>query len=859
MGEVFTARDTRLERRVAIKVLPSQFADDAQLRLRFEREAKTISQLNHPNICALYDVGREDGRDFIVMELLEGETLADRLARGPLPLHEVLAFGAQVAEALDRAHTAGVVHRDLKPGNIMLTRAGAKLLDFGLAKGIASSAFVPQHSALPTTAKPLTEQGTIVGTFQYMSPEQLEGDDADARTDIFALGAVLYEMATGRRAFEGKTRTSLIAAIVGSQPAPISQVQPLAPLALEHVIERCLRKDPAERWQSARDIAEELRWIGAKGSQADVAAPLVSRRRSRERLAWSIAALALAAAAALAVMVIRRPVPQRIVSSINAPDRHRFAFDSSIVEISPDGKKFAFVAATTDGRSALWIRHLQSPTAQMIGGTEGASFPFWAPDSRRIGFFADAKLKIADLGGGLIERLAEAPSGRGATWSKEDVIVFAPSVGEPLLRVSANGGDATPVSRLEGRSTSHRFPHFFPDGKRFLFYHQGVPIEEKNIHVGSIDGGPSRPLLGSESQVIYVQPGYLLWVRDGILRARRFDPEKLQFIGEPVTLAEKVQWSVALGFANFSASQQGTLAYCAGVPTSQSRIVVTDRSGKEIESLPSSGEYYSPRLSPDGRKIAFELVTGGYANLYQYEMQRRVVTRFTFTRANDWAPVWSPDGEWIAYTSFEKSGGDIHIKRVSGTEADRKLVGDQRRKIPSGFSSDGRYLLYHVVSPRTNWDIEVWSLAENKARVVLQTPFMENQAQLSPNGRWMAYVSNESGVEEVYVRGFDGADSGKWQISSGGGSMPKWSADGKTLYFLVPAGKLMSVKVDESSGFNVDVPQVVFPVRLRSFTGLTRYQYDVSRDGTRFVVNVVGTEEGPPPTVTLVQNWIPTR
>lgn len=851
MGEVYRARDTRLGRDVAVKILPAEFAQNAQVKTRFEREARMISALNHPHICTLYDVGSEDGTDFIVMELIEGESLSDRLARtGALPIEEVLRYGIEIAEALDKAHSSGVVHRDLKPGNVMLTRSGAKLLDFGLAK----SALVPVSPDGATMQKGLTQEGTIVGTFQYMSPEQLESQDVDHRTDVFAFGALLYEMATGRRAFEGKTRTSLIAAIVASQPPPLSQVQPLSPPALEHVIQRCLEKDPADRWQSTHDIAAELKWIRAKGSQAGVAAPVLSRRKSRERTAWIAALLATIAAIVLGALLTVRmsETKPRVLSSINPPQGATFNFESSTAALSPDGLKLAFVVTGSDGKSFLWVRQLSGP-ASLLSGTEGAIFPFWSPNSRYLGFFADGKLKRIEAGGGPAETLAEAMAGRGGCWNEKDQIIFSPGTGDPLFLVAASGGDLRQVTKLragEGEA-SHRFPSFLPDGKHFIYFAQ-TSGGGRNL-IGSTESDLVRTVVPSEWNIVYLPPGYLLFARDRILRAQRFNTKKLALEGEATTIVEEVQTNDSLNFMNVSAAAGGTLTYVAGASATMSRIIWLDRSGKEVAVGPPLGEYFDPRVSPDGKRLALAHSVAGAMNLHLYDIARGVASRFTFSKSREWSPVWSPDSQWIVYTSFENSSGDIHMKRVTGTEAAQKLVHDGRRKVASDWSSDGKLLFYHANTPKTGWDLEIHSFAEKRSRLFLQTPFHEYGAQLSPDGRWVAYVSNVSGRSEVYVQSFSG--EGKWQISSSGGGMPLWTPDGRELLFLAPDEKLMSVTVVGTDTFAVDIPRALFSVRARAFTGMTRNQYDIMPDGKVIVGNFMSQAEKEHVAVTLLQNW----
>jgi Tol biopolymer transport system component len=877
MGEVYRAKDTRLDRFVAIKILPSHLSNNPQLRERFDREARTISQLSHPHICALYDVGHHDGLDYLVMELLEGESLAERLGRGALPLDQIIRLGTEIADALDRAHRQGIVHRDLKPGNIMLTKSGTKLLDFGLARVAAgdASASLSQFTNMPTARHPITQEGTVLGTLQYMAPEQLAGEPTDARTDIFALGAVLYEMATGKRAFEGKSKTSLIAAIVDRDPVAISTLQPLTPPAFEHVVEKCLAKEPEDRWQSAHDVATELRWISEKGSRAGLPAPLLARRKSRERLAWSLAAVAIVAAATLAVLNVVRPRgPAPIVtSSINAPEKWTYAFEEAAAALSPDGRKIAFVArGGEEGKPFLWVRSLESGAAQQLAGTEGACYPFWSPDSRNLGFFADGKLKKIEATGGPAEPLAEASVGRGGAWSRDGVILFAPSTSDGLMRVSASGGDVTSATELNQTSggTSHRLPVFLPDGRHFLYYAMGNTPEKGNVLLGSLDSPTTKSLLGSDSGVVFAPPGFILSTRERALRAQRFNPEKLRLEGEPFTLVDGIQTNTATALPNVSAAEN-LISYVLGAAAIPSRLMWLDTAGKEIsEAVPEPREYFDPRLSPDGKLLAVVVSpTGWLGDLWVHDLTRQVATRLTFDPANELAPVWSADGRSIFYTNFAGGPGDIFVKLANATGPAQALIKNVRRKVPSACSSDGRFLFYHSLEPRTRWDLHYYSFAEKKSYPFVATEFSEQNAQPSPDGRVVAYVSDESGRNEIYVRPFPTGE-GMWQISSAGGSFPAWSPDGRTLYFLSRDQRLMAIPVGSGAAFAAGVPRPLAGTPqplvsaspggtarhiVRGQTGLTRNQYGVAPDGKRLLVNQPLSADAGSPSVTLVQNW----
>src|SRR5438552_802934 len=522
MGEVYRGTDTRLDRVVALKILPSHLSSNPELRERFDREARAISSLSDPHICTLYDVGHQDGTDYLVMEFVEGESLAERLNKGPLPMEQVFRYGIEIAEALDKAHRHGIVHRDLKPSNIMITKSGAKLLDFGLAKMAMQESPIVQLSHLPTAQRQLTQEGTILGTFQYMAPEQLEGLEADARTDIFAFGNVLYEMATGRRAFEGKTKTSLIAAIVDRDPPAISSILPMTPPAFERVVKTCLAKDPDDRWQSARDVANELRWI----QKAGPIVPVV--RKTREWIAWSVAAVAILAAAAFAYLHYRAEVPQTIQSAILPPEKANFSFTPPTggMAISPDGRRIVF-RVNSDGKTMLWVRSLNGSAAQSLLGTEEATFPFWSPDSRFIAFFAGGKLKKIDANGGPSQPICPVtPQARGGSWNTDGVILLCGGTREPVSKVAAEGGAPQPVTKLKKGECSHRWPSVLPDGRHFLYFAQawtGQPSDRDKTYIGSLDSAEERPLLSSSGPAIYAPPGYIVFVRERMLLAQRFD------------------------------------------------------------------------------------------------------------------------------------------------------------------------------------------------------------------------------------------------------------------------------------------------------------------------------------------------
>ena len=867
MGEVYRARDTRLERTVAVKVLPAKFSENAEFRQRFEREAKTISQLSHPHICTLHDVGNQDGVEYLVMEFLEGRTLTDRLAEGPLPLDQTLRFGIEIADALEKAHRQGVVHRDLKPGNVMMTKSGVKLVDFGLAKlaqPAARGGVVSSFSVLPTQAgENLTAEGTILGTFQYMAPELLEGQEADARTDIFALGLVLYEMATGTKAFSGRSQASLIGSILKDDPPPISSVQPMTPPALDRVVKTCLAKDPDDRFQTAHDVKLQLQWIAEGGSAAGVAAPVAARRKSREKLAWGLFSIAALAAAGLAaILVARWPEPPRTVqSTLLPPGKSTFAHDAGPMALSPDGRRIAFIA-NSSGVNMLWVRPLSGLSAQALAGTEGASHPFWSPDSRFLGFFANGKLKKIEASGGPPQTLADAAIGRGGAWNREGVILFSPNSRDSIHRVSASGGDSSPVTKLdlEALEFSHRWPHFLPDGRRFLYLAQKTMGEsEKNgIYVASLDGDERVLLFNGNTNVVYTPPGYLLYHRERMLLARPFDPKSLRFSEEAFPVAEDVQFFVNFAYAVFSASHQGLLAYQKGSGGGQSQLTWLDRTGRPAGAVGAVGYLTTPRLSHDGRRVAVGILDAraGFGDIWIHDLARNTSTRFTFDPAGENSPHWSPDDSRIVFSSTRKGAGDLYVKNSAGTANEEPLLVSTALKVPQDWSRDGRTILYQENDPRakTLWDLWTYSIDDRKSKPFLRSPFNEVQGRFSPDGRWIAYVSNESGREEVYVVAFP-EPGGKWQISTAGGRAPTWTRGGREIVYRSAADEILSVEVETEPTFQAGIPKALFKAHIPPGGGRP---YDVTPDGERFLVNLAPSDQVSDP-LTLVQNWAAER
>jgi len=869
MGEVYRARDTRLDRIVAIKILPSHLSENPEAKQRFDREARTISSLNHPNICSLYDVGHQDGIDYLVMEYLEGETLADRLRKGPLPVEQVLKYGIEICEGLERAHRSGVVHRDLKPGNIMLTKASAKLMDFGLAKAsimrpaASSSAMVTLST--PAESDPLTAQGTVVGTFQYMSPEQVEGKEADARSDIFSLGAMLYEMTTGKTAFAGKTTVSIAAEILEKEPDPVTTVQPLSPAALQHVIEGCLVKDPESRWQSAGDVGRELRWITRSGSRAPAAAAHHTPRNIGERVMWIGILLLLMAASGW--LLLSRPQQRSLRAQINAPDKFRFNFvgdNSGPPIISPNGRHIVF-SAIAEGRNQLYLRSMGELTLHALPGTENATFPFWSPDSRSIAFFVDGKLKRVDIAGGPPVIVCDAPQARGGTWSASGVILFAPSFNSPLFQVLASGGTPAAVTKMDAKYTTHRWPSFLPDGRHFVYLaanHIDPSSPDTALFFASLDGKESRFLLSSRSSAIYAS-GYLLYVRDNALVARSFNPSSGQFQGDPTVLNDDVQVDAGVWRGTFTASEDGTLIYQPGASGAGLNLTWFDRSGKQTGRVSIADAYRQIELSPDDSK---EVVSMGepLAALWVYDLTRNTRTRLTFGNENYSHPVWSPDGSQIAYTqgggAANDAGHRILSKASNGTGQEKQLLSldptTGMQQALCDWSPDGRYLMFRTGTSLTGDGFDLWILplfGDRKSFPYITGPGDQLYAQFSPDGRWVAYTSSETGRNEVYVAPFPRTGA-KWQVSQNGGTLPRWRRDGAELFFAgFSSGQFVAAQVN-GRGANFEVGEIRDLFGINNMSPSTASaQYDVSANGKRFLV--ITTGEGGTLPLTLVQNW----
>ena len=852
MGEVYKARDTRLERAVAIKVLPRHLSANEEVRQRFEREAKTISQLSHPHICALYDVGSHEGTEYLVMELLEGEALSDRLAKGALSLEQTLRYGVEIADALDKAHRQGIVHRDLKPANVMITKSGVKLLDFGLAKMIVPSS--PRElTSFPTQAN-LTQEGTILGTFQYMAPEQLEGGNTDARTDIFAFGAVLYEMATGKKAFTAHSQASLIAAILERDPPPVSTVQPIAPPGLDRVVRRCLAKDPERRWQSARDVALELSEIGSGAAAPVVGAAEPLPRRGAA--GWVAAALLLLALLAVLFGPWRRRSPQAASTSV------RFTIPppagstlQGMLALAPDGTRLAFVATTADGRDRLLVRPLDSLETRSLEGTDGAEFPFWSPDGRSLAFFADGKLKRIAPDGGGPRTLCDAAAPRGGAWGADGRIVFSANVGGSIDLVPDTGGQPRPLPQLTSvNGEVYRWPSFLPDGRHFLYYVAYGDPKVTGVYVGSVDSSETRRIIpDADAAAVYAASGHLLYRSGDRLMSRPFDVREMRPTGEASPVVEDVWWDGISTLATaFTVSSNGVLAYQTG-GLSESQLLLYDRTGKELGPIGAPAAHFEPMFSPDGRSV---LVSRGVKQrTWQSETWLADVGRGTMTRlatdpgVNSVTALWSPDGRRVAFAA--PPHGDVFVRDIQSSEKPKLLFQLPAFSPLDDWSRDGRYIFYDAIDWKTfHSDVGVRDLELKTSRPLIATSANESTAALSPDGRWIAYLSDESGANEISVQSFP-AGSDRQQVSVGGGTQPRWRRDGRELFYVSSDRKVMSVDIHAGERLEAGTPHALFQTRILPPVE-ARNHYDVTSDGQRFVVNSRRPEDASLPITVVV-------
>ena len=850
MGEVYRARDTRLARTVAVKVLPQHVSPSPEARQRFEREAKTISQLSHPHICALYDVGSQEGTEYLVMELLDGETLADRLARGPLPLEQTLRFGIEIADALNAAHRHGIVHRDLKPGNVMLTKSGVKLLDFGLAKVLQSEDPVESVTSAATAAGDITREGTILGTLSYMAPEQLEGKSGDARTDIFAFGATLYQMATGKAAFPGSSRASVIGAILKDDPPQISTVQPATPPALDRVVRGCLAKDPEGRWQSAQDIKMELTWI----AQGDAAAR--PRGRSRSWLPWLLAAAALTFGAF--AMLRKGSAPARTASTIrfSVPPPANGSFsnfvETSFLALSPDGSTLAYVGSDPQGGQRIFLRPLKAPDARPIAGTEGANSLFFSPDGRSIAFFAEGKLKRIEVSGGAAVSICDLPlvgpywSG---TWGGGDILFAAETRGWGVFRVSAAGGVPVEAIRVNVSRGEARigWPCFLPDGRRFLYLLRH--LDGRNDLMLAEPGKPPRPVLPMQSAVQYVDPGFLVFAREGVLLAQRFDAESARVTGEPFPIADRVRYFASTGSASFAASRNGMLAYQS--QENSSRLTWFDRAGNELKNASSPGYYLSVSISPDGRRALFDRARPGIWtwDVWSLEFERGTETPVTSAPETECYPIWLPGERSIAYSIDRGTEPHLFRKDLGTGREETLLPASGFFQIAQDVSPDGRALVYTETSEHGWFDISVLPLAAGgKPLAFLKEPFNKRIARFSPDGRYLAMITSESGQPEAYVTPFPGPGE-RVRVSTAGARTLRWSRDGELL-FVSSDNRMMAVQIRTTPSLQMGAPAELFPLKGK----WPWVDFDILPDAKRFLA-IVPEVRGDELPLNVVLNW----
>jgi eukaryotic-like serine/threonine-protein kinase len=851
MGEVYRARDTKLARYVAIKILPDAFAADHDRLSRFQREAQVLASLNHPNIAHIYGLEEAGGTPCIVMELVEGDTLQARLKRGSLPVDDALQIATQIAEALGEAHEKGIIHRDLKPGNVMVLPDGTvKVLDFGLAKALEHAPVGQDFTHAPTVSLAVTDAGMILGTAAYMSPEQAKGQEAERTSDVWAFGCVLYEMLTGRAAFGGASASEIIVEVLRSEPdwRPLPAA---TPDDIRRLLRRCLQKDRKERLQHIGDARIEIRDArSGPPSHTDVTAG----SRAKERLAWLSAIVASTLiAGGLGAWALRpiSPPPEIRLEITTPPTTNRLS-----LAISPDGRKIVFTG-TEKGQSRLWLRALDSTAARPLAGTDSANYPFWSPDGRSVGFFADGKLKRLDIEAGSVQTLADASAGRGGAWTGDGVILFAPQAG-PIYRISATGGERSQLTFVDAQQRGHRFPQLLPGGRHFLYYTTGSP-QTRGVYVAQLEGSEKRWLLDADAAAVYARPGHLLFVRQGTLFAQSFDPVGLKLTGNPFPVARDVAVDSGVGIAALSSSPAGPIVYRTGSARGQKQLAWFDRSGKEIGSVgpPDEAETsWGPSMSPDGRSVGLTRTVDGNQDVWLLDTERGVLRRFTSNQAAELNPIWSPDGSRIVFTSDRQGVGSFFQKSAAGTGSEEPLLTTALAKQPSDWSPDGRFLLYRVQDPKTRYDI--WAVrldGDQKPFPVVQTNFDERDGQFSPDGKWIAYESDESGRFEIYVQPFPGPGL-KWPISTNGGAQVRWRHDGKELFYIALDDRLMAVPTHLDSDrqtVRARVPVGLFTTLVGGAVSVNRQQYMVSPDGGRFLLNTV--VEGPISPIIVILNW----
>ncbi|PWT90620.1 MAG: hypothetical protein C5B54_06815 [Acidobacteria bacterium] len=864
MGEVYRARDTRIGREVAVKILPSQYSDQKERLARFEQEARNACLLNHPNIIAVHDVGTQNGSPYLVTELLEGETLRQKLLNGPLSPRKASEYATQIAAGLEAAHHKGIVHRDLKPENIFVTRDGRlKILDFGLAKLTQPDHLSQQELSDAPTAWPDSQPGVILGTIGYISPEQVQGKPADNRSDLFAFGAILYEMLTGKRAFRETTSADTLSAILHKEPPAISQeVQTESP-ALERIMRRCLEKDPEMRFQSARDLDFALEAIsGSFGSQAAVQSASPIKTASHNAWKWIAAMILVAAVAGWGSRILQRNEPAKLMQlDVRAPE-DRTINDCPLV--SPDGFGVAFTATDKNGKSTLWYRSFDSLNAQELQGTEHASLPFWSADGRYLGFFADGKLRKVALSGGPSQEIADAPDPRGGAWNSQDTIIFAPYPGDGLYRVNSTGGARTPITSLDRTSgeSTHRWPSFLPDGVHFVFFCWSQGEKQKTgVYLGSLNAKETRFLFSSDTSAIYASPGYLLFNQENNLMVRPFEADKLQLTGEAIPLLEKAWYNGDMaGRSGDTVSSNGVLTLIPGSILKDFRWF--DRNGNFLGSLREPADYQEkPAISPDAKRIALTLSVPPGSNggsIWLYDTTTSNIFRFTLSLYSNYIPVWSPDGSKILFAYNPNGPYNLYVRDTNGTGSEQLLLKSDNWLLPNDWTAHPEAIVYEEVDPKTKHDLWVLPLSgDRKPQPFLNTPANEAQGQVSPDGNWIAYCSDESGQPEIYVQSFLKKTEGKWQVSVNGGTTPKWRKDGEELFYLTSDGKVMSVEVKSGASFTFGAPKMLFrtpPLVAVPWASAFSDEYEPSPDGQKFLIRTpLSNSEFR--SITVIFNW----
>jgi serine/threonine protein kinase len=871
MGEVYLARDPKINRDVAIKVLPSAFSEDKERLARFEQEAQAAGALNHPNILSIYDVDSVNGTTYVVSELLEGETLRDMMGNTPMAVRRAINYALQAAHGLAAAHEKGIIHRDLKPENLFVTADGrVKILDFGLAKLIETNG-EGISTELPTR-KINTSAGAVMGTAGYMSPEQLRGRSVDPRTDIFSFGTVLYEMLSGKKAFQRDSAADTISAILREDPPDLTESNSNVNPGLERVVRRCLEKNREERFHSASDLAFALESLttvhnfesGTAIMTAESAEHAVPKKSYRNWIIWALAGLFAATLISLvSLYFVWRPAQaQTLRFTIPPPDKFTMG---EAPAISPDGRRLAFVVIGTEGTPVLAVRSMDSLENTILSGTDTANFPFWSPDGRSIGFFAGGKLKRVDASGGPVQTLADASGdARGGSWGPDGTIIFTPNVLTPVMKVASTGGAVTEVTRLEEKKlTSHRWPQFLPDGRRFLFYGRGPDMASEGIYAGSLDSAEVKFIVATRMLATYVKDsvgkGHLAFMQEQTLVLQPFDAATLTLSGEPTPLVSGVLGYPSefgpTAYSAFSFSNDGKLVYKSG-GKQISQPGWYDRSGRLLETVLQPGLYHEPSLSPDAKKVVFGKSDDGSQDLWIYDFERKTNTRFTFDPAADVSSTWSQDGATIAFSSNRSGHFSLYRKSANGGGSDEPLLILQNDGFADDFSPDGKYLLFEYNSG-AEFKFDIWLLpltGEAKPQPYIQTPFLESHSQFSPDGKWIAYSSDESGRAEIFVQPFP-ATGGKWQVSMGGGDQVQWRQDGKELYYISADRKLMAVPINTAGTFEPGQAAPLFQTAV-PVTNLTddRNHFVSTEIGQKFLINTVvdGALAAP---LTVVVNW----